>query len=110
MDVLIENLHLIAKLRRALTFAEFTCEELLSLGAKVIGIMRPDLVRICGNELPAAIKEQPEVIMLLCCPGHNEKTTGDQFDGPNPSVKDCSRCRKELLIHRPDVLFHFFTV
>jgi hypothetical protein len=107
MDVLFEKLHLLTKLRRAVTFAEFTREELLSLGAKAISVMRPDLIITCGDELPTAIKEQPEIIMLLCCPGHNEII---EIDGPNPAVKDCSLCAKELLIHHPHVLFRFFNV
>jgi hypothetical protein len=101
------SLHLLKKLQRASTFAEFTVTELYDLGAEAISVMRPDLIKRYGDQLPPSMKENPRVVVLLCCPGHNEDLSNDFIDGPLPAVKNCSLCRDKLLLERPDLLFYF---
>jgi hypothetical protein len=101
------SLHLLQKLQRASSFAEFTVAELYDLGVEAISIMRPDLIKRYGDQLPPSMKEDPRIVVLRCCPGHDEPLGNDVIDGPLPTVKNCSLCREQLLLERPDLFFYF---
>jgi hypothetical protein len=98
-------LHIVQKLKQAVTFADLTEAELLTLGAKAISAVRPDLIKREGDKLPTKLKEDPHIILLRCCPGHDEPLGNDVIDGPLPAVKNCSLCINKLLLEQPEVLF-----
>jgi hypothetical protein len=100
-------IHLILKMQRATSFAEFTNAELYDLGVEAIAILRADLIKRYGDQLPPSMKEDPRVVVLRCCPGHDEPLGNDVIDGPLPTVKNCSLCRDELLRRRPDLFYYF---
>jgi hypothetical protein len=98
-------LHLVQKLKRAVTFADLTEAELLTLGGRLVSAVRPDLIKREGDKLPTVLKEDLHVIMLRCCPGHDEPLGNDFIDGPLPTVKNCSLCINKLLLERPELFF-----
>jgi hypothetical protein len=98
-------LYLIQKLKQAVTFADLTEAELLTLGGRAVSAVRPDLIKREGDKLPTVLKEEPLVVLLRCCPGHDEPLGNDVIDGPLPTVKNCSLCIKKLLLERPELLF-----
>jgi hypothetical protein len=101
-------LHLVQKLKRAVTFADLTEAELLALGGRLVSAVRPDLIKREGDKLPTVLKEDLHIIMLRCCPGHDEPD--DCIDGPLPTVRNCSLCINKLFLERPELFFSSLNV